>query len=271
MSQITLTKSIFFDASAPLEMGWKLSVQASGTSGAPDRVFLNKRFFGPRTGFTGTDSDYVLTGQSQNSVQEYASVYWSESKFLRVAAEEQLPDTASSDPALSHPFPRIGSGPLTIASFGYHEFLSRSFEEHHSTWDSANSRYLEIKAGLLALVQVEESLAVSSVSLGVRGDPPLRNGTLYQAYPGDVIHLVAWGGSGQYSYGIQSELGVSDNNYQSSIDSSTGRFVMGPVVVSGTAKVVVSVTDVPSALIANLTINMVLPPEVSGPEIIQDV
>ena len=56
---IQFNKTISFDSDQPLEMGWKLTVSAVGVGGAPDRVFIHQIFFGPKPGFSGSESDYT--------------------------------------------------------------------------------------------------------------------------------------------------------------------------------------------------------------------
>ena len=230
---IQFNKTISFDSDQPLEMGWKLTVSAVGVGGAPDRVFIHQIFFGPKPGFSGSESDYE---------QDFLQVEWSGEKFLRVATEEEIRSLSTGNPSVLGTYPYLGANIptdegnklyLKIGKFGFYKFLKNTLEEYHPTWDAANNRYLEVKAGLLALVQVEEDSAVGSVTIGIVGELPRRLSTLGNVFPGDVVRFTASGGSGDYTFS-------TDMPGVTSLDPATGRFVAGSVSKMGSAKITVT-------------------------------
>ena len=90
-----------------------------------------------------------------------------------------------------------------------------------------------MKAGLLALVQVEEDSAVGSVTIGIVGELPRRLSTPGKVFPGDVVRFTASGGSGDYTFS-------TDKPDVTSLDPETGRFVAGSVSSMGEARITVT-------------------------------
>jgi len=263
--QIELHKTISFDPQeGNVENGWKLELLTTSSGGAPSRVFIHQKFYGPKPGFTGSTSDYnVATSE----------VEWTEAKYLRVATESEVRDITAGDPKIGNDpedYPTlgvtIGSGQsiqrfLRVANFGFYKYLTNQVTEYHTTWDSAQARYLEAKAGLLSLVIEEDGSAEAPLLITIMGRTPIRNGTLNDVFPGDVVRFAATRGSGDYSFSVSKDSCI--------INSETGRFVAGP---TSTGSVNIVVTDNVTGSTSHRTLRVVDPVESSSTsEVLQDV
>lgn len=263
--QIVLNKIISFEPlEGNVESGWKLELSTTSSGGAPSRVFIHQKFYGPKPGFTGATSDYSA---------DTPEVEWTEPKYLRVATEPEIQALTAVDPKVSSDpadYPTlgvtIGSGGsverlLSIAKFGFYKYLTNQVTEYHTTWDSAQARYLEAKAGLLSLVIEEDGSVEAPILITIVGRTPIRNGTLNDVFPGDVVRFAATRGSGDYSFSVSKDSCV--------INSETGRFVAGP---SSTGSVNIVVTDNVSGSTSYHTLRVVDPTESSSTsEVLQDV
>ena len=261
MSSIQLAKTLSFDEDSRT---WKLRIESLGLN-APSKIFLVERFFGPKTGFTGADSDYALEGPSPR-------VSWSEQKYLRVATESEILKYPKADPINTAPrFNDLNDKLLKAPRFGYYKYLVPIVEEYFPTWDFAVRRYQEAKAGSLALVQVNDTTTGALELFIVGGAPSREDSESNSVYPGDKVQFGARGGSGEYTFSVVSE---GDLNLSTShMDPNTGALVVGQCGWTLTCQILVAVADGLTTESSTINLVRVLPSYEArnSTEVIQDV